>query len=124
MGINAQTRLKRIEDDIKAMKGCYNTAGSLVKMYNQTSNEYTVGGGSGFHDVVIRFRPTYGMGQNNLISLFPIVKNGNVIRSVSAKQSPQDGSGDVYLTIYNLFEDFTVQVLASGTSPGTFTRIS
>ena len=123
MGINVQTRLKNIEGKLKAMKVCYNTAGSLVKMYAQKSDVYIVGG-SGYSDVTIKFTPFYGRGKSNLISLNPIVKSGGVVVTAPAMQKPQDGSGDVYITIYNLLSTQTVEIIASGISPGTFTRIS
>ena len=68
MGVNVEKQLRMLEDEVKAMKVCYNTAGSLVKMYVQKMGQITVGGGAGWHDVTIKFTPTYGMGHNNIIN--------------------------------------------------------
>lgn len=124
MGINNnEKQLRKIEDELKAMKVCYNTAGSLVKMYVQRMGEITVGGGGGSHNVVIRFTPTYGMGHNNLISLVGIV-DSNTYYIAPFATNPQDGSGSVDITIFYLLSTQKVDVIASGTSPGTFTRIA
>ena len=120
MGISTQARLKKIEDDIKAMKACYDTAGSLVKMYSQRSEQYTVGGSSGYHNVTVKFTPNFGKGQSNMITLYPIINSGT--NTAPARQLPQDGSGDIYITIYNLLNTDKFEILASGVSNGTFTR--
>lgn len=121
MAITTEKRLKQIEDDIKSMKVCYNTAGSLVKMYVTRMGEITTGG-SGWTDMKIKFTPTYGMGRNNLITLVPIVDRNQYYIAPYAV-SPQDGNGEVIITIYALASTQKVDVIASGTSPGTFTRI-
>lgn len=120
MGISAQVRIKKIEDAIKAMKACYNTAGSLVKMYVQKSSKYTVGGSSGYHSVTIKFTPKYNRGQSNLITLYPIINSGE--NTAPARQLPQDGSGDVYITVFNVLDTDVIEIVASGVSEGTFTR--
>lgn len=118
-----EQRLKKIEDEIKALKVCYNTAGSLVKMYVTKMDAVTTGGGSGWHDMVIRFTPKYGQGRINLITLVAIV-DSNTYYIAPFATTPQDGSGNVDITIFDLVETQKVEVIASGTSPGTFTRIS
>ena len=123
MGIKLEQRLAQLENKVKAMKVCYDTAGSLVKMYVQRMGEITTGGGSGFHNVTIKFTPTYGMGHNNLINLVAIV-DSNTYYVAPYTINPQDGSGAVTITVYNLASTQKVDVIASGTSPGTFTRIS
>jgi len=119
---NTEKRVKKLEDEVKAMKACYNTAGSLVKMYVTQMGEITTGGGAGWIDMVIRFTPTYGQGHNNLISLVPIVDR-NTYYIAPYAVTPQDGSGAVDITIFSLVSSQKVDVIASGTSPGTFTRI-
>lgn len=121
MAITTEKRLKQLEDEVKSMKVCYNTAGSLVKMYVTRMGEITTGG-SGWTDMKIKFTPTYGMGRNNLITLVPIVDRNQYYIAPYAV-SPQDGSGEVIITIYALASTQKVDVIASGTSPGTFTRI-
>ena len=121
MAITTEKRLKQLEDEVKSMKVCYNTAGSLVKMYVTRMGEITTGG-SGWTDMKIKFTPTYGMGRNNLITLVPIVDRNQYYIAPYAV-NPQDGSGEVIITIYALASTQKVDVIASGTSPGTFTRI-
>ena len=123
MGVNVEKQLRMLEDEVKAMKVCYNTAGSLVKMYVQKMGQITVGGGAGWHDVTIKFTPTYGMGHNNIINLVAIV-DSNTYYVAPFTVNPQDGSGEVTITIYDLVSTQKVEVIASGTSPGVFTRIA
>lgn len=118
-----EKKLKKIEDELKAMKVCYNTAGSLVKMYVTKMGAVTVGGGAGLHDMVVRFTPTYGAGRVNLITLVAIV-DSNTYYVAPFATTPQDGSGAVDITIFDLASTQKVEVIASGTSPGIFTRIS
>lgn len=122
MAVTLEKKLRQLEDEAKSMKVCYNTAGSLVKMFVSRMGEITTGGGSGWHDMTIRFTPTYGAGQNNLITIVPIVDRNNYYIAPYAVK-PQDGSGNVEITIFNLVDTQKVDVIASGTSPGTFTRI-
>lgn len=125
MGINVQARLRKIEDKLKSMKACYNTAGSLVKMYVQKSEVFTVGGSSSIHDAVFKFTPQYNQGQSNMVNLYPIVKaSGVYVKFEPFVQAPQDGSGEIRITIYNVVNTDTLQFIASGTTPGSFTRIS
>lgn len=125
MAVNTTTekRIKKIEDELKAMKACYNTAGSLVKMYVTKMGAITTGGGAGLHNMVIRFIPTYGMGQINLITLVAIV-DSNTYYVAPFATTPQSGSGAVDITIFDLVATQKVEVIASGTSPGTFMRIA
>ena len=123
MGVNVEKQLRMLEDEVKAMKVCYNTAGSLVKMYVQKMGQITVGGGAGSHNVTIKFTPTYGAGHNNLINLTAIV-DSNTYYVAPFTVNPQDGSGAVTITVYYLVETQKLEVIASGTSPGVFTRIA
>lgn len=118
-----EKRLVQLESKLKAMKVCYNTAGSLVKMYVTKMGEITTGGGSGWHNITIRFTPKYGRGRVNLITLVAIV-DSNKYYVAPFTVSPQDGSGYVDITVYNLVSSQKVDIIASGTSPGTFTRIT
>lgn len=123
MAITTDKRIAQLENELKSMKVCYNTAGSLARMYVSEMPEITTGGSSGWHNMTIQFTPTYGMGQNNLITLVAIV-DSNTYYVAPFATAPQDGSGNVRITIYELMETQKVRVIASGTSPGTFTRIS
>lgn len=124
MAVNTtEKRIKKIEDELKAMKACYNTAGSLVKMYVTKMGAITTGGGAGLHNMVIRFTPTYGMGHINLLTLVAIV-DSNTYYVAPFATTPQDGSGVVDITIFDLVATQKVEVIASGTSPGTFMRIA
>ncbi len=125
MGINIQIRLKTIEDKLKAMKACYNTAGSLVRMYVEKSQVFIVGGSSSIHNATFKFVPSFNQGQPNMVNLFPVIKvSGNYTKFQPFVQEPQDGTGDIIITIYNVVNTDTIQIIASGTTPGTFTRIS
>ena len=123
MGVNLEKRLRKLEDELKALKVCYNTAGSLVKMFVQRMGFITVGGGAGLHDVTIRFTPTYGRGHNNIINLVAVV-DSSTYYVAPFTVNPQNGSGSVDITIYNLSESQKVDVIASSPSPGIFTRLS
>lgn len=123
MGINLEQKLMKLENELKAMKVCYDTAGSLVKMYVQRMGEVTTGGGAGLHNATFKFTPTYGAGHNNLINLVPIV-DSNTYYVAPYTVNPQDGSGSVTITVYSLASTQKVDIIASGTSPGTFTRLS
>lgn len=123
MGMTVEKRLRKLEDELKAMKVCYDTAGSLVTMYVQKMEQFTVGGGSGWHNVTVRFTPKYGIGHNNLITLVAIV-DSNTYYVAPFTVNPQNGSGSVEITVYELLETQKVEIIASGTSLGTFTRLS
>lgn len=120
--MDLERRLKGIENELKAMKVCYNTAGSLVAMYVTKMDTFTVEE-SGWTDVVVRFVPTYGKDQMNLITLTARV-GGNTYYVAPYAVNPQDGSGNVEITILSVYTGASVDVIASGTSPGTFVRVT
>ena len=129
MGIGAiEKRLNAVEDELKALKATYNISGALAKMYHQVSGQFLVGGEQGLHDARIRFTPTYGRGQMNLISLFAYVNRSyygrDYINYIPFFVEPQDGSGSVVVRVLDCYSDDVITVIASGTSLGEFSRIS
>ena len=127
MAVTVEKRLTALENEIKALKAIYTIAGGLARMYVQTSGSFAVGGSSSFHSARIQFTPTYGMGRNNLITLMPIVTStyaGYTWDTIpNFVVEPQDGSGNVVVEVYNLVNTDSVRIIASGSSPGTFTRL-
>jgi hypothetical protein len=124
MGITSEQRLEKLDDELRRMKGAYNTAGSLVRMYVTEMGEQTVGGAATLHDVTYRFTPTYGLDMENLITLYPIVKVGGTILGNSFEVLPQDGSGTLDVKVYGVANGDTINIIASGTSPGTFALVA
>lgn len=128
MAVTTEARVNALEDELKALKAIYSIAGGLARMYVQTSDSMTVGGSSSFHAMTAKFTPTYGVGKNNLITITPIVTStyaGYTWDTIpNFRIEPQDGSGDVVVKVYNLVNDDKVRFIASGSSPGTFTRLS
>lgn len=123
MGVTTEQRLAGLDDRLKATKACYDTAGSLVKMYVIEMGEVEVTT-SGVHNETFRFTPTYGMGHNNIITLSAVVKSFGEVRRSQALTQPQDGSGHIDIVVYNVENGETINIIASGTSPGTFSRIA
>lgn len=123
--ISTEQRLLKLEEEAKSLKATYTVSGSLVEMFTQKA-DFRISGTQ--HDVVrIRFRPQYGRGQNNLIKLSVMIPDGVYGQErPSFFVEPQDGSGDVVARIYVDWHEgmtYTIRVIASGTSPGTFSRI-
>ena len=122
-----EQKLKKLENELKALKGAYPTAGALAKMFVQDMGEELVGGSGSIHDIRIQFTPTYGLGKNNIITLAPVVKRiylGGTLEYVPPYEvEPQDGSGNVVVRIASVAANEIVNVYASGTSSGTFSRL-
>lgn len=125
---NTEKRLMTLENELKALKAICPIAGKLAKMYVVTSQSFTIGGGTTFHAARFRFTPDYGLGQYNLITMTPIVTStyaGSTWDTIPTFEVlPQDGSGAVEMIVFNLIDTDIVKIIASGTLPGTFTRIS
>lgn len=126
--VNTEKRLIALENELKALKAICPISGRLAKMYVQTSDSFTIGGGATLHAAVFSFTPKYGRGQNNLITLTPNVTStyaGIYWDSIPIYANlPQDNSGTVTIKIFNLINTDVVKIIASGTSEGTFARIS
>ena len=124
--MNTENELKRLESDVKSLKTAFPVAGSKAKFYVTKSSEFTV---TGSQEARFRFRPNYGRGKTSFTRLVASAKVNDNPTEFAPEQvnEPQDGSGDVVIKIrfeqYDPTYTFTVQLIASGTSPGAFTRL-
>ena len=123
--INTQKDLVNIENKIKAIKAAYTISGGMVNFTMQTSQTFTI---TNSPSATIRFTPSYGLGKVNLIDLRPQIKIGSYESFVPYRNVPQDGSGVVDVTIdFELYSPgitYSVTVIATGSAPGTFSRIA
>lgn len=120
--MDAETQLKNLETEIKSLKASFPIAGSKVKFYVQTSQEFTV---KGQQTVRIRFTPNYGKGKVNFINLRAVaLADGATMGYTYQVVEPQDGSGSVVIRVqlvpYSETNTYTIRVTASGTSNGVF----
>ena len=125
---NLEKRLRVLEDELKALKAICPISGSLAEMFIVKSDLLTVGGSSNLHAIEVDFMPTFTSENKYLITLLPVVTStyGGYTWTKIANYiiPPQDNSGKIRIKVYNLINTDKVQIIASGTSPGTFTRIS
>lgn len=117
-----EQQIVELENELHALKSVYPVAGSTIKFYVTTSQDFGVTGGGICR---IKFIPDQGHGKPVFVRLRAVVFYQN--REVSREQvvEPQDGSGDVVIAIQmgvNPY-DYTVRVIASGATPGTFTML-
>ena len=123
-----ESRIAKLENEIKALKGTYQTAGVLAKMYVVRSGKISVGGSASVHQIEIEFTPTKNTGQINLVELtatvFYAVSGTQVQMSKNYIQEPQSGTGQIIIKIDMVTSSDSVEVIASGTVPGTFRLIS
>jgi len=127
MAVKLEQRINDLENEVKAMKAICPIAGKLAKMVVQTSEGFTVGGSSNMHSIDIKFSPSYNRGKYSMTTLFPNVTStyaGYTWQTIPTfAVLPQDGTGDVAVRIYGVVNSDVVRVTASGTSPGTFSRV-
>lgn len=128
---NLEKRLSKIEADLKSLKAAYQTSGTNVRLYvSKQSFNVTIPAGSSAL-VKIKFVPNFGRGKVIMANLVGKVTRISGAHSFfSSYQQTQDGSGDVVIAFpfidYSSGQPTSVRldVVASATSPGTFTRIS
>lgn len=120
--MNAETQLKALEDEIKALKASFPIAASKAKFYVQTSQEFTI---SGQPVARFKFRPNYGLGKISFTRLRASITIGDAPAGYAPQVvEPQDGSGEVILQVqfepYTSSTQYKVRIIASGTSSGSF----
>lgn len=124
--MDAEKQLRALENDLKALKANYPVAASKAKFYVSKSQTFTV---IGEPQVRFRFAPQYGAGKTQLTTLYVSIKIGGVPAGFSPYVNlPQDGSGNVDVLVsfdqYSASTQYQVTIIASGTSPGTFSKIN
>lgn len=128
--MSAEKQLRTLESDIKSLKASYPVAGSKVKFYVQTSQEFVLEDPpAGF--VRFKFTPTYGLGKVSYTKLRAVIMIGDAPTGYTMQvNEPQDGSGETILKVqivpYDPFSptrDFHIRIIASGTSTGSFTML-
>lgn len=124
--MRVEQELANIDNKIKSIKAAYRVSGGMVDFKMQKSQNFTL---TNVATATFRFTPTYGMGKKNLIDLRPVVYvQGQVYAFYFYRNIPQDGSGNVDIQI--VFDSYspnithTVNIIATGTSEGTFSRIA
>lgn len=125
---SVERRIRSIEQAIIALKASYPTAGAMVRFYVQKSQQFSISLSSGQkRTICIKFTPSYGLDQNNIISLRPIVTVNGAGSYAASKTELQDGSGaiiiDIPLSATSDAATFNVVVVASGTLPGEFSML-
>ena len=125
---SAEVELKRIEDEMKALKASYPIVASKVKFYLTRSEIFTVSGGG-----IVRFKntPNYGRGKTMLNTLSAVIKDypaspENIEVVPVQYNEAQDGTGDVVINV-NLSSFYgsgwKLQITAQGVSTGTFSQL-
>lgn len=122
MAINIESRIKRIENEIKNLKATYTISGGLIKSYESASPTYEV---SGVSEIILKFTPQFPQKDivlaGILYEFYYDVTDRNNNFSSYAYIEPQDDKDYLILKVPAL--SGTVRVTVIGTSPGTFTRI-
>ena len=127
---NTEKRLSNIEKSLKELKAAYLTSGANVKLYN-TSDEITVTV-TNTTMVRIKFTPKYkasGTVMTNLSGKITRISGSSTFTFWGAHQETQvDGDSIICFPFLNnvggtITATFKLTIIASGTSPGTFTRI-
>ena len=124
--MNTEIELKRLENDVKSLKEVYPVAASKVKFYVFSSPEFHI---TGSQEARFKFTPSYGRGRLSFTRLSATARIGDNPTVFAPEQvnEPQDGSGSVVIKIrfenYSPDATYHVKLMASGTSPGTFTQI-
>lgn len=123
--MDVEKQLRSLENSLKSLKASYPVAASKIKTYVQTSREFSV---TGAEKPRFKFTPNYGRGQNQITTLRPVVTiDNNPVGYSPFVNSPQDGSGEVVIQIqfdpYVATTTYKVRIIASGTSPGSFSML-
>lgn len=135
MNGSTESRMAQIEQDIKSLKGSYPTAGSLVQLYVTTAS-FTATVKADYPVIRIKFSPEFRTGGAQMVTLSGMSDQEDLFLKYYGGQGipePQDGTGDAVIRFqlvsqYIGYEapEATIRftVTASGTSPGTFSRIA
>lgn len=123
--MNAEKQLKALESDVKGLKASFSIAASKAKFYVQTSQEFTV---SGQRTARFKFTPNYGLGKVSFTRLRASIMIGDAPAGYAPQVvEPQDGSGETVLQVqfepYYATTVYKVKIIASGTSPGSFSML-
>lgn len=123
--MNTEKQLKDLQNAIKALKTTYPIAASKAKFYVQTSQEFTI---SGRPTARFKFRPNYGLGKISFTRLRASIMIGDTPAGYAPQiVEPQDGSGETILFVqfepYTTSTNYKVKIIASGTSPGSFSML-
>ena len=124
---STEVELKRIEDEMKALKASCPIVASKIKFYRTRSQTFTVSAGG---IVRFKFTPNYGRGKrmlNTLSALIVDYPNPDTPELVPIQYNEaQDGSGDVVINV-NLGSwygsGWKLQITAQGVSTGTFSQL-
>lgn len=126
--MNAETEIKRLENDVKGLKASYPIAASKAKFYVAESQVFDVTGQSVAR---FRFRPNYGRGKTAFIKLVVNAvwdsDQDQFMRFPPQVNEPQDGSGDIFIKVAlrgTTFEISKIKIIASGSTTGTFSQVA
>lgn len=123
--MRVEQELSNLDNKIKSIKAAYKVSGGMVDFKMQKSQNFTV---TNEASATFRFTPTYGMGKKNLIDLRPAATISGNSTYILYRNKPQDGSGNVDIEIvFELYSPgitYTINIFATGTSEGTFSRIA
>ena len=122
--MNTETEIVGLENEIKALKAAYSIAASNVRFYITTSQNFSVT--SDGNPIRIQFTPTYGYGSTVFIRLRAVVIQDNQEVFREQVTEPQDGSGHVIISVdlgATQGVDYTVRVIATGSSTGSFSML-
>lgn len=123
--MRVEQELANIDNKIKSIKAAYKVSGGMVDFKMQKSQSFSVTNSA---TATFRFTPSYGMGTNNLIDLRPSATIDGNSTFILFRNKPQDGSGNVDIEIvfeiYSPGITYKINIFATGTSEGTFSRIA
>lgn len=123
MGIKAEQKLMKLEQELLDLKATYSVYGGLMQTY-MTSNSWHIS--TLTTNLKIKFTPNYivGAGKTIVSSVYyQVIEEGQEIIFDDFYISIQDGSGDVVLNFGTIFADSDVYVRVTTPVPGTLTRI-
>ena len=123
--MKVEQELASIDNKIKSIKAAYRVSGGMVDFKMQKSRTFSVTNAA---SATFRFTPNYGMGKNNLIDLRPVATIDGNSTFILFRNKPQDGSGNVDIEIvfeiYSPGITYKINIFATGTSEGSFSRIT
>lgn len=127
MGLNTETRIQKLENEVKALKATYMLSGGLMRVYESISPVYSF---SIITDppIIIKFTSDFVTSQPILVASVVVVEelSNGITGNYSAYTVTQIQSGDGNIIIQPAFTigTISVQIKLVATSPGTFTRIA
>ena len=122
-----EKRLKALEDELKAMKASYATAGSAARLYVTEINA-TIEAAPILEPAIpvdFRFTPIYrGLSNNMIVSVSAKSDYAFVSSGLEVYALPQNGNGTATIRVRNLYTiPLSFKIVVSSTSPGTIVRI-